>query len=90
METIKHVICEVCGHIFGSNDGTTICPNCLKKEEPQEDRPDQTVLEPIIIDGDEDVDFDEDPDYDLDDNDDDDADDPFELDLDEDLFDDDY
>lgn len=90
MEPIKHVICDVCGQIFESGNGTDICPNCLKKKEEQnDDGPDQSVLEPIIVDGDEDVDFDEDPDYDMDDELEDDE-DPFELDLDEDLFDEDY
>ena len=85
MEVIK-AICEVCGKIFDSTDGSNICPDCKKESNKVED---DSMFDPILVDGNEDDDWEEDPDYEMDDNGIDEE-DPFELDLDEDLFDDDY
>lgn len=89
MDQTKYVICEVCGMLFKPSDDSNVCSDCKKKPTSQEDETDLSVLDPIIIDGDEDVDFDEDPDYDMDDVFEDD-DDSFDSDLDEDLFNEDY
>ena len=86
MEAIK-TICEKCGKIFDSVDGLKLCQDCRKEPTESED---DSMFDPILIDGNEDDEFDEDPDYEMDDNEGDDNDDEFDLDLDDDIFDDDY
>ncbi len=85
MEAIK-TICEKCGKIFDSADGSKLCPDCRKQSKELED---DSMFDPILIDGNDDDEFDEDPDYEMDDNEGDDEDDEFELGID-DIFDDDY
>ena len=87
MAPIRMVICDKCGKLFQTSESIDVCDECCKKKDEPEEI-DSSVLDPIIIDGDEDVEFNEDPDYDMDDEDID-A-DSFDLDLDDDLFDDDY
>ena len=83
MEPISMVICEVCGKLFAPTDNNTMCPECTNKQPEEKDN---SMFDPVLVDGDADEDYDEDPDYDMDDETDEDEYDPFALDLDDDLF----
>ena len=54
MAPIRMVICDKCGKLFQTSESIDVCDECCKKKDEPEEI-DSSVLDPIIIDGDEDA-----------------------------------